>query len=125
MTFMEVDKDDICWNSQIQRGKEKETAVLKGEHGLGLFITEKVCDGDLIAEYIGEMIFEPTVTCRKYVLCHDSTIDASPIGNVTRFINHAKRKKTNCEALCRLVNGEQRIGIFAIIRMHSFLKPKT
>ncbi|KAH8116062.1 hypothetical protein DFH11DRAFT_1831915 [Phellopilus nigrolimitatus] len=140
-----------CRNSQIQCGKRK--AIRHGEYGLGLFAAEKIFEHDLIVEYVGEIIFEPTVESREcvrppysfvrlllinailyprsltflsesYIWLYRKrnylfslntlvSIDASPLGNEARFINHGKMKKANCEALCRLVNGEQRIGIFA------------
>ncbi|KAI5121113.1 hypothetical protein M0805_002786 [Coniferiporia weirii] len=122
--FTQADGDSLCWNSQIQRGKQKGTAVMNSRHGQGLFVTEEVNEGDFIAEYVGEIILEPTVESRDFVNVHRGrnylfalnnvlSIDASNIGNETRFINHAKGKKANCIALCRLVNGEHRIGIFA------------
>ncbi|KAF5380181.1 hypothetical protein D9615_006219 [Tricholomella constricta] len=49
-----------------------------------------------------------------------TSIDSSKAGNESRFINHDP-ENANCHACVRLVNGEHRIGIFALCR----LKPGT
>lgn len=41
-------------------------------------------------------------------------IDAARVGNNTRYANHAEGSDSNCEARIRIVNGEHRIGFFAI-----------
>ncbi|KAG5640645.1 hypothetical protein DXG03_007667 [Asterophora parasitica] len=55
---------------------------------------------------------------RNYVFQLNSavSIDSSKAGNESRFINHDP-EKANCHAGVRLVNGEHRIGIFALYHL--------
>jgi len=85
---------------------------------------ESAKEGDLIAEYVGELIHEPTTCSRQPVSIHlrrnylfqlnlDLTIDSLYAGNDARFINHASDEHANARAKVLLVNGEHRIGIYA------------
>ncbi|KAL5476906.1 hypothetical protein ACEPAI_3092 [Sanghuangporus weigelae] len=126
-----TDDDEIggrCLNSQIQRGDFKRTIVKQSKFGFGLFLDQAVHVGELILEYTGEIIYESTVDSRAffnefrgrnyvYKLNNTLSIDASKLGNESRFINH-DREKENCYML---VNGVQRIGIYAV----KHLKPGT
>ncbi|TFK19304.1 SET domain-containing protein [Coprinopsis marcescibilis] len=111
-----------CRNVYIQQGLWKATEVSPTDWGLGLFLLEDADEGDMIMEYTGELIFEPTTRSRDHVVSHrgrgylfqlNSTmsIDSSYVGNASRYINH--NKNANCRANIRLVNGEHRIGVFA------------
>ncbi|TFK49251.1 SET domain-containing protein [Heliocybe sulcata] len=120
----DVDRN-ICQNAQLQQGRRKRISV-KGSRsgfGLGAFIDEPAKYGDLIGEYVGEIIYEPTVESREDVAHHRRrnyvfelndtfSVDSSNVGNETRFINHSRRS-VNCRAEVRLVNGEHKIGIYA------------
>lgn len=76
-------------------------------------------------EYVGELIDE--ATCRNRIkLYHekdiydyyfltidkDNIIDAYPRGNLSRFMNHSC--DPNCETQKWTVNGEVRVGLFAL-----------
>ncbi|KAI0628307.1 hypothetical protein C8Q77DRAFT_1149517 [Trametes polyzona] len=113
-----------CRNMQVQMEQHKRTEVRSGTFGLGLFLSEDVRKGDLITEYLGELIYEPTFLCRGQVSGHIKrsyvfalnklfSVDATPAGNNARFINHAPSNKANVAVSILLVNGEQRIGVFA------------
>ncbi|KAF9244981.1 SET domain-containing protein [Melanogaster broomeanus] len=132
------DENTTCRNSQVQRAMGKELEVKKSSWGLGAFLVEPVKAGDLIsssftptidAEYNGELIYEPTVESRGELADHRNrcyvfnlndtfSLDATYVGNVSRFIDHyadaEQREGVNCQALIRLVNGDHRIGIFAL-----------
>ncbi|KAF9460279.1 hypothetical protein BDZ94DRAFT_1324210 [Collybia nuda] len=118
----------ICKNAEIQRDQRKLTAVRMSQWGLGLFLVEPAEEEDLLIEYTGELIYEPTTLCRDYVSRHRGrtyvfqlnptlSIDSSKAGNESRFINHSK--KPNCHACVRLVNGEHRIGLFALKKIEA------
>ncbi|GLB39383.1 putative histone-lysine N-methyltransferase activity [Lyophyllum shimeji] len=118
---------DICKNACIQRGDRKRTEVRQSTWGLGLFIAEEAKEEDFILEYTGELLYEVTQICRDFVSRHRGrnylfqlnptvSIDGTKAGNESRFINH-DRKNANCHACVRLVNGEHRIGLFALRRM--------
>lgn len=81
--------------------------------------------GDFVIEYVGEIINRKEYNKRaaeirekrkanSYFLHLDSKrmIDAGPSGNVARFINHSC--DPNCQMIKWSVNGDARIGIFAI-----------
>ncbi|KAG2157297.1 hypothetical protein DEU56DRAFT_763960 [Suillus clintonianus] len=121
----------ICGNSQIQQGHFKKLEVKESRWGAGVFLLEPAKQGDLIEEYVGELIYEMTFDSRGEVADHlgrsyvfglnkTLSLDSSRTGNVSRFINHSgvsdasSETQYNCRAFARLVNGEHRIGIFAI-----------
>ncbi|KIY44821.1 SET domain-containing protein, partial [Fistulina hepatica ATCC 64428] len=118
------DKSDMCRNTQIQRGKRKHTEVKPSRWGLGLFMCEPAAAGDLICEYLGELIYEPTAGCRDIPARHRGrnylfdanpvmSVDSSKLGNESRYINHAAEGRHNCNTKILLVNGDHYIGIFA------------
>ncbi|KAH9895569.1 hypothetical protein C8Q73DRAFT_688489 [Cubamyces lactineus] len=111
-----------CRNAQIQRQQYKRVEVKTGTYGLGLFMLEDAKAGDLITEYVGELIFEPTFVCRGQVADHVGrsyvfglndvfSVDATNAGNVSRYINHAPTRQANVKAIILAVNEDQRIGI--------------
>ncbi|KAH7888330.1 SET domain-containing protein [Phlebopus sp. FC_14] len=93
------DPDTTCRNSQIWRGERKELETRRSSWGLGAFLLEPAKTGDLIIEYIGELIYEPTFDSRgeladhrgrSYVFGLNDTLslDSSFLGNQARFIDH-------------------------------------
>ncbi|KAF9008270.1 hypothetical protein BDQ17DRAFT_1407044 [Cyathus striatus] len=114
---------NVCQNAQLQQGVKKHTEVRPSDWGLGLFIQEPAKTGDLISEYIGELICDSTMIsrndiyrytgrCYLFELNKTYTIDSAVAGNETRYINHSK--DPNCEARVMMVNGEHRIGMYAL-----------
>ncbi|THH20330.1 hypothetical protein EW146_g1026 [Bondarzewia mesenterica] len=58
---------DICQNSSIQQGRSKAVEVLASDNGLGLFAAEPMEEKDFIIEYVGEIVYEPTIDSRECV----------------------------------------------------------
>ncbi|KAK7042070.1 Pre-mRNA splicing factor [Favolaschia claudopus] len=113
----------ICQNTDIQRGRWKRTKVAPARYGMGLFMEEAAGVDDLIIEYVGELIYEPTAESREPIAEHRGrnylfelnntlAIDGTYAANNARFINH-DAQKANAECKVRMVNGEHRIGIYA------------
>ncbi|KAF8877840.1 hypothetical protein CPB84DRAFT_1714738 [Gymnopilus junonius] len=113
---------DLCRNVGIQRGDFKSTEVRESQYGLGLYVTEPCEERDLITEYVGEIIYEETVTSRGLHASHkgrsyvftlnpDLCLDSSDAGNEARYINHSNTP--NCLTKVLLVNGEHRLGVYA------------
>jgi hypothetical protein len=117
-----------CRNTDIQRGIRKRLVVRESSHpaniGFGAYTDERVAAGAFIAEYVGEIISNAECGRRSEVydkvkmsfifdLNDEVVIDAYRYGNVERFINHS-RKYANCKPVVKLVNGEHRIGFFAL-----------
>ncbi|EPY89323.1 histone-lysine N-methyltransferase NSD2 isoform 1 [Camelus ferus] len=81
--------------------------------------------GEFVIEYVGELIDEEECMARIrrahendithfYMLTidKDRIIDAGPKGNYSRFMNHSCQP--NCETLKWTVNGDTRVGLFAV-----------
>jgi len=114
-----------CQNQRIQKFQYKKAKAIKAEgKGWGLKSEEEIKSGDLVVEYVGELIDE--ATCQKRVqeyheneisdyyfltIDRDNIIDAYPKGNLSRFMNHSCNP--NCETQKWTVNGEVRVGLFA------------
>ncbi|XP_063975410.1 histone-lysine N-methyltransferase NSD2 isoform X2 [Diachasmimorpha longicaudata] len=93
--------------------------------GWGLKTLEAIKSGQFVIEYVGEVIDEAEYKRRLhrkkelrnenyYFLTIDNyrTIDAEPKGNLSRFMNHSCQP--NCETQKWTVNGDTRIGLFAL-----------
>lgn len=117
-----------CTNRQFQN-KEYSCYERFREHamGWGLRATQHIKEGDLVIEYIGEVIDENEMRRRLetqrrdhpsdhdfYVMELDNGfyVDGKHKGNMSRFINHSC--DPNCELERWVVKGHMRIGIFAI-----------
>ncbi|KAG7448795.1 SET domain-containing protein [Guyanagaster necrorhizus] len=116
----------ICRNMAIQRGRQKAVEVKESQWGLGLYLLEPAERDDFIIEYVGELIFEPSVDTRCDLARHRNrnymfelnqtlTLDSTYLSNESRYMNHSKQ--SNCRSITKLVNGEHRIGIYANRRM--------
>eukprot|EP01132_Coremiostelium_polycephalum_P011342 gene11342-13889_t len=114
-------------NCRNQRFQNREyTSIIPfycGKKGWGLKTKNNVKKNDFIMEYCGEVISKTTCLQRMqqsenekyfYYLTLDSKecLDASKKGNLARFINHSC--DPNCETQKWTVDGEIKIGIFAI-----------
>ncbi|XP_077258296.1 nuclear receptor binding SET domain protein isoform X1 [Temnothorax americanus] len=93
--------------------------------GWGLRTLEDIKAGRFVIEYVGEIIDDAEYKRRLhrkkelknenfYFLTIDNyrTIDAEPKGNLSRFMNHSCAP--NCETQKWTVNGDTRIGLFAL-----------
>jgi len=117
-----------CGNRQIaQRQAAKCKTVREQGKGWGLVTVKPAKKGDLIQEYVGEVIDAETKDDRlsKWSQDHPTDpnfyvmalqpgwfIDAREVANLSRFVNHS------CEPNCSLtqinVSGRMRCGIFAM-----------
>ncbi|XP_041643443.1 histone-lysine N-methyltransferase NSD3 isoform X2 [Cheilinus undulatus] len=117
---------DSCENQCFSKRLYAETEVIKTDgRGWGLKTNQALRKGDFITEYVGEVI--DSEECQQRIkrahenhvtnfymltLTKDRVIDAGPKGNSSRFINHSC--SPNCETQKWTVNGDVRIGIFAL-----------
>ncbi|KAI3372693.1 hypothetical protein L3Q82_023154 [Scortum barcoo] len=117
---------DSCENQCFTKRLYAETEVIKTEgRGWGLRTNQALRKGDFVTEYVGEVI--DSEECQQRIkrahenhvtnfymltLTKDRVIDAGPKGNSSRFMNHSC--SPNCETQKWTVNGDVRIGLFAL-----------
>ncbi|KAG9354712.1 hypothetical protein JZ751_001425 [Albula glossodonta] len=117
---------DSCQNQCFTKRLYPETEVIKTEgRGWGLKTKQDLKKGDFVTEYVGELI--DSEECKQRIkhahenhvtnfymltLTKDRVIDAGPKGNFSRFMNHSC--SPNCETQKWTVNGDVRIGLFAL-----------
>ncbi|KAH3939934.1 hypothetical protein HBH70_222550 [Parastagonospora nodorum] len=124
--------DTHCRNMAIQRAKPKKTR--KGQSsitggGIGLFTAEVLHQDDFIGEYRGEKITKKEGERRAldaqnnnranyiFALNDYEDVDAGRGGNHTKWINNADIDQTNCYAANLVIDGKNRVGIFAADRV--------
>ncbi|KAF7342324.1 Pre-mRNA splicing factor [Mycena venus] len=129
LVFCRDAEANICQNADIQRARWKRTKVAPARWGKGLFMAEDAALDDLIIEYVGEIIYDPTTDSREPIAEHRQrnylfelnetlSIDGAYVGNDARYINH-DAQNFNCYPKVRMVNGEHRIGIYAKRPLHA------
>uniref|UniRef100_A0A8C0WLQ8 Histone-lysine N-methyltransferase NSD2 n=1 Tax=Castor canadensis TaxID=51338 RepID=A0A8C0WLQ8_CASCN len=117
---------EFCQNQCFTKRQYPETKIIKTDgKGWGLVAKRDIRKGEFVNEYVGELIDEEECMARiKYAHENDIThfymltidkdriIDAGPKGNYSRFMNHSCQP--NCETLKWTVNGDTRVGLFAV-----------
>ncbi|KAJ7771676.1 hypothetical protein B0H16DRAFT_1514285 [Mycena metata] len=128
-----------CTNVALQRGIFKKIIVKKSKYGLGAFAGEYIRAGDVLGEYVGELLDNKEELSHRVIIHHHSklnycfglgsgpadkygkggeiepgTVDAQWLGNPTRFLNDSKPHNPNCVAEELRVNGECRLAIRAL-----------
>ena len=92
--------------------------------GWGGYSSEVIFPGTLVSEYCGEILTRHASEVRGRIydkggcsfvfnLNNEYDVDAMRKGNKVRYVN-CSEKNPNCEAKVMRVNGEDRIGIYAI-----------
>ncbi|KAJ7739706.1 hypothetical protein DFH07DRAFT_77847 [Mycena maculata] len=115
-----------CQNMDLQRGEFKCFEIRRSQYGLGAFASENIRAGDVIGEYIGELVGEHDANINAAEILHKhaklnyeygigfSICDAQWLGNPTRFLNDAMPGVPNCQTDGEhTVNGEKRLLIYA------------
>ncbi|KAH9932330.1 uncharacterized protein B0H18DRAFT_1208615 [Fomitopsis serialis] len=103
-------RPNTCRNCQIQLGCRKALEVRRSEFGMGVFLAEAAREGDLIAEYTGELIYEATFDTRGdlakhrgrdyvYNLNESFSVDGTYAGNETASSIMRRRRKRAVEWL--------------------------
>lgn len=114
-----VDKDRQCNNRQFAGAESGilddsvEVFYTGPAKGFGLRARRQIYVGQLVAEYLGEVIACERVESYRYAMGLKAgiAIDASCVGGPGRFLNHSCQP--NCYAQRWVVGDEFRIGLFA------------
>ncbi|XP_050431930.1 histone-lysine N-methyltransferase ASH1L [Adelges cooleyi] len=131
MIFAECSQDlcpckEKCSNQRLQKHEWAPGLVkfMTEEKGWGIKTTQEVKNGELLLEYVGEVVSEQTFKDRMtsiyksdvhhYCLKLDggSVIDGHRMGGEARFVNHSC--EPNCEMQKWSVNGLFRMALFAL-----------
>jgi len=93
-------------------------------HSWGLYALERIPKGDMVIEYVGEIVRSQVAEKREkqyerqgigssylFRIDDDSVVDATMKGNLGRLINHSC--DPNCNAKIITINGEKKIVIYA------------
>ncbi|KAJ3230625.1 hypothetical protein HDU81_004391 [Chytriomyces hyalinus] len=116
-------RDVIKYNDMRSRKNRLRFARSK-IHDWGLFALEPIDAGEIVIEYIGEMIRQKVADHREKIyeksgigssylfrIDDDNIIDATKAGNLARFINHCC--DPNCNAKIITVDTQKKIVIYA------------
>jgi hypothetical protein len=112
-----------CTNRSLQqRTFARVKLVREGAKGWGVRLQQRVSKGQLVLEYVGEVIDLNELNRRratndaydKYVMKFKQKlfVDARTYGNESRFVNHSC--DPNCVAIVMQVDNEFRIGFYAL-----------
>ena len=115
---------DVLKFNQL-KGRKKQLKFAKSAiHDWGLFAMEKIEYGEMVIEYIGEVIRQKVGDLREkryekigigssylFRVDDDQIIDATMSGNLARFINHSC--EPNCTAKIITVENQKKIVIYA------------
>lgn len=112
--------------------RDKNLEVMQSNiHGLGLFSHIDITPGNIVIEYIGELVRNRIAdlrekeyeekgigegSCYLFRLDEDYVLDATVKGGKARFINHSCQP--NCEAATCEIDGEKHILLFAKRLIH-------
>ena len=116
---------DVMRFNQLKKRKKPVKFARSAIHNWGLYAMENISAGDMIIEYVGEIIRQQVADMREkkylksgigssYLFRIDDTtvIDATKAGGIARFINHSCTP--NCTAKIIKVEGSKRIVIYAL-----------
>jgi hypothetical protein len=120
------DDFDLCQNRQFANCNTSQNVFVRGTNGCGngAFARRDYGEGDIILEYVGEVISRDESDRRLQMMNENgapnfyffqvdskTVIDATHMGNEARFLNHSC--DPNCKTQKWGVRSEQKLGIFA------------
>ncbi|KAH9927944.1 uncharacterized protein BXZ73DRAFT_102452 [Epithele typhae] len=120
----EATAPDAVKYNQLQARKKQLRFARSPIHDWGLYAMEKINRGDLVIEYVGEVIRAQVADKREkayerqgigssylFRIDEELVVDATKTGNLGRLINHSC--DPNCTAKIITISGEKKIVIYA------------
>lgn len=120
---LEAQTDLLRFNALKSRKKQLKFSR-SAIHDWGLYALEHIEKGDMVIEYVGEIIRQQVADHREkryerqgigssylFRIDEDTVIDATKCGNIARFINHSC--DPSCTAKIITVYGQKKIVIYA------------
>ncbi|KZT64328.1 SET domain-containing protein, partial [Daedalea quercina L-15889] len=115
---------DLFKFNQLQTRKKHLRFARSPIHDWGLYAMERIMRGEMVIEYVGEIIRAQVADKREkayerqgigssylFRIDEDLVVDATKKGNLGRLINHSC--EPNCTARIITINGEKKIVIYA------------
>jgi [histone H3]-lysine4 N-trimethyltransferase SETD1 len=116
---------DVLRFNQLKKRKKPVRFARSAIHNWGLYAMESISAGDMIIEYVGEIVRQQVADMREkrylksgigssylFRIDENTVIDATKKGGIARFINHSCTP--NCTAKIIKVEGSKRIVIYAL-----------
>nr|GAT45863.1 predicted protein [Mycena chlorophos] len=116
--------NEVIKFNQLQTRKKHLRFGRSSIHDWGLYAMEKISRGEMVIEYVGEIIRAQVAEKREkayerqgigssylFRIDEDLVVDATKKGNLGRLINHSC--DPNCNAKIITINGEKKIVIYA------------
>lgn len=110
--------------NQLQSRKKQLQFARSPIHDWGLYALERIPRGEMVIEYVGEVIRQQVAEIREkayersgigssylFRIDDDLVVDATKIGNLGRLINHSC--DPNCTAKIITIGGQKKIVIYA------------
>ncbi|EJD51992.1 histone methyltransferase [Auricularia subglabra TFB-10046 SS5] len=110
--------------NQLQTRKKQLRFARSPIHDWGLYAMERIARGEMVIEYVGEIVRAPIADRREklyerqgigssylFRIDEELVVDATKKGNLGRLINHSC--DPNCTAKIISVNGVKKIVIYA------------
>lgn len=120
----QITNSDLLKFNQLKGRKKKIKFAKSHIHDWGLFLMENVDAGEMVIEYIGEVVRQKVADHREkkyekmgigssylFRMDEDHIVDATKMGNLARFINHSC--DPNCIAKVITVGNESKIVLYA------------
>ncbi|KAG8783447.1 histone methyltransferase set1, partial [Serendipita sp. 398] len=115
--------------NQLQSRKKQLQFSRSPIHDWGLYALERIPKGEMVIEYVGEIIRQQVAEGRErayersgigssylFRIDDDLVVDATKIGNLGRLINHSC--DPNCTAKIITIGGQKKIVIYAKVDIH-------
>jgi histone-lysine N-methyltransferase SETD1 len=124
LSSMGEDYGDLLKFNQLKFRKKQLKFARSGIHDWGLFALEPIAEGEMVIEYVGQLVRQSVADLREkryeavgigssylFRVDGEAIVDATRYGNLARFINHSCYP--NCYAKIVTVESQKKIVIYS------------